>query len=72
MSNSNPLVKETAQETFDQIINTLAYVTTSLSKVAGVDETTACMTAADVAGLCNIVQSIKNATEICYEQSTKE
>jgi hypothetical protein len=67
MSNSNPLVKETVEQTLDQIINTLQYVSASLDKMTEVDES-AYMTAAQAAGLRNIVDSIQCATEACVGQ----
>ncbi|MFT5162002.1 MAG: hypothetical protein ACI9FJ_000570 [Alteromonadaceae bacterium] len=39
MSYQNPLVKDTAELTLDQIINTLAYVSASLDKMTEADET---------------------------------
>jgi hypothetical protein len=38
MSHQNPLVKETAELTLDQIINTLAYVSNSLDKITDADD----------------------------------
>jgi hypothetical protein len=70
MSNINPLVKDTAEQTLDEIINTLQYVSNSLGKMTEVDET-AYMTAAQAAGLRNIVDSIQNATEACAGQYSK-
>ncbi|MFT5163558.1 MAG: hypothetical protein ACI9FJ_002154 [Alteromonadaceae bacterium] len=67
MSNSNSLVKDTAEQTLDQIINTLQYVSTSLDRMTEVDET-AYMSAAQAAGLRNIIDSLQSASEICVEQ----
>jgi hypothetical protein len=67
MSDSNPLVKETAELTLDQIINTLQYVSASLDKMTDVDEA-AYLSATQAAGLRNIIDSVQNATEICGGQ----
>jgi hypothetical protein len=68
---TNPLIKATAPQTLDQIINTLAYVSTSLDKVTDSDENQAYMSAAQATGLRNIIDSIQNASEICSGQYAK-
>jgi hypothetical protein len=72
MSHQNPLVKETAEQTLDQIINTLAYVSASLDKITNEDDETAYMSAVQATGLRNIVDSIQNAGEICSGQYMKQ
>jgi hypothetical protein len=54
-------------ETLNEIINTLQYVSTSLDRMTEVDET-AYMTAAQAAGLRNIVDSLQSATQECVGQ----
>jgi hypothetical protein len=67
MSHQNPLVKESAEQTLNQIINTLNYVSVSLDKM-GEDEEAPYMSAAQATGLRNIIDSLQNATEICVGQ----
>jgi formiminotetrahydrofolate cyclodeaminase len=63
----NPLVKETADQTLDQIINRLNYVSASLDKM-GDDDEAAYMSAAQATGLRDIIDGLQNATEICVGQ----
>jgi hypothetical protein len=64
----NPLVKDTATKTLDQIINTLQYVGASLDKLADDENDSAYMSAAQAAGLRNIIDSVQNASEVCAGQ----
>ncbi|MFT5164195.1 MAG: hypothetical protein ACI9FJ_002796 [Alteromonadaceae bacterium] len=71
MSHQNPLVKDTAELTLDQIINTLAYVSNSLDKITDTDDP-AYMSAVQATGLRNIIDGIQNASEICAGQCMKQ
>jgi hypothetical protein len=70
MSNDNPLIKDTPAQTLNEIINTLQYVSASLDKMTDEDETHY-MSAAQAAGLRNIIDSVQSATEVCAGQCSR-
>jgi hypothetical protein len=76
MNDLNPIVQATAQGTFNEVINSLQFVITSLEHIrssAGEDEDEQKMlTAAEVAGLCLHLQSIKLATESGFAQCSAQ
>jgi hypothetical protein len=73
MSDFNPLVKDTAEKTLNEIINTLHYVSASLDKMTDVDDDSqAYLSAAQAAGLRNIIDSVQNASEVCAAQCAKQ
>ncbi|MFT5162260.1 MAG: hypothetical protein ACI9FJ_000828 [Alteromonadaceae bacterium] len=69
---TNPLVKDSPEQTLNEIINTLQYVSTSLDKIVDEDDATqSYMSAAQAAGLRNIIDSLQNASEVCAGQCMK-
>ncbi|NQZ12992.1 MAG: hypothetical protein HRT35_38090, partial [Algicola sp.] len=78
MSEINPIVQSTVKGTLTEIINSLEYITKSLTdperqmgEPMAMDEP-AKLTANELAGLCNIVECAKAATESCYAQYCTE
>ncbi|MFT5164527.1 MAG: hypothetical protein ACI9FJ_003129 [Alteromonadaceae bacterium] len=73
MSDFNPLVKDTTEKTLNEIINTLHYVSTSLDRMTDVDdESQAYLSAAQAAGIRNIIDSVQNASEVCAAQCARQ
>jgi hypothetical protein len=73
MSNDNPLIKDTARNTLDEMVKLLSYQITTLTEITANgpdDKTYFCAT--DIAGQCNMLLSLKAAAEACYGQCPDE
>ncbi|MFT5164708.1 MAG: hypothetical protein ACI9FJ_003317 [Alteromonadaceae bacterium] len=72
MSHINPLVKASGELTLNEIINTMQYVSGSLDLLvlaaSTEDEVQTHMTAAQAAGLRNMIDSMQQAAEECFGQ----
>jgi hypothetical protein len=73
MSEQNPIVKDTAQGTLNQVINSLDYAIASLTPLADDknDEQTV-LTAGQASGLVHHLISIKTSTESGFSQHLVE
>lgn len=75
MQRDNPIIKENSKATLYSIVNTLQYLTTSLGQLnapnrEGPDYPL--MTAVDIAGVHSLLDCVKVAAEVCFEQACAE
>ncbi|MFT5164167.1 MAG: hypothetical protein ACI9FJ_002768 [Alteromonadaceae bacterium] len=68
MSDTNPMIKANAGDTFDSMIETLDFVVKSLTQVQAQsandeDGSEKYYTASEVAGLCNVMTALKEAAQ---------
>jgi hypothetical protein len=68
MSNVNPIVRDTAQNTQNEAINALQLLITALSLDTPDDNNNSCYSGAEIAGLCNQLRSIQDALETGFAQ----
>ncbi|MFT4929123.1 MAG: hypothetical protein ACI8WB_005253 [Phenylobacterium sp.] len=72
MTNSTLIVQNSVEQTLNEIINSLQFITTSLTCLPQCKDEQVKLTAADISGLCNLVNYTKAAAEGCYSQYCKE
>ena len=73
MSDSNPIVRDTVKDTLSEVINSLQYLNTTLPCLDADDGNDIIeLTAADLAGLANMIGCIRVASEACYAQYCQE
>ncbi len=70
MSEHNPIVKTTVLETLNAIIDSLQFISASLSQIESDEDTQ--INDSTVAGAAHFIRCTKQAAEVCYAQHLDE